>query len=140
MFVIKVYNVVVGGVTNTAATNELDGRLMKAALHRAQLNTKGVSFTNPEGTIVYMDDDTLTWAQRLDLAKVFNKYQAEDDTVQYGLEIDYFMNMYLTPEERARLHAGEVRFNELKVQQSLTEEDRRTAEAIQAVRQAKAVA
>lgn len=139
MYVINVVNVVVGTVQQ-ATTGELNGHLFKAALHRVQLSTKGVHAIDPKGNVAYIKDDTLTWGQREDLAKVMAKWQAEEDTVEYGLEFDLFMRLYLTPDERAQLHAGETRFNELKVQQGMTDEERKLAQAIQVVRQEKAVA
>lgn len=139
MYIINVVNVVVGTVQQ-AATGTLNGRLFKAALHRVQVSTRGVHFTDPEGNVTYINDDTLTWEQREKLAKVMARWQAEEDTIQYGLEFDLFMKLYLTPEERATLHAGETRFSELKVQQGMTDAERRLANAIQAVRQEKAVA
>ena len=129
---IKVFDVVEGKVIAAAGVESLRGRTFKAAMQRAGVTTKGIC--KGRDVITYVSDEGLSHEQKVALANLMKDWQAEADTVEYGIEWDLFHKVYLSVDERAMLHAGELKFNEMKLQAGMTDPERMLANDVHDLR------
>jgi hypothetical protein len=81
---IKVFDVVEGKVIAVAGVESLRGRTFKAAMQRAGVTTKGIC--KGRDVITYVSDEGLSHEQKVALANLMKDWQAEADTVEYGIE------------------------------------------------------
>jgi hypothetical protein len=131
-YLIKVFDVVEGKVIAVVSVGSLCGRTFKAAMHRAGVTTNGMC--KDRDVITYVSDECLSHEQKVALAKLMKDWQAEEDTIEYGIEWQLFHNVYLSVDERAMLHAGELKFNEMKLQADMTDAERKLANDVHDLR------
>ena len=124
MFIINKFDVVYGCLAGQTITTNLMEKTWQGALRRVGVRANGQPMEDPERYVVYVLDDSVPLAQRDKLAHLFRKYQAEDDTKDFGLEYSLFHDIYLTPAERNLVHHDELRWTqnnmEAKLQDRLT--------------------
>ena len=141
MFVVSVVDTRDGAVVATTNITSLNSRTWKRALQRINVSTKGIYKENPDATVVYVKDTTLDERDddSLDeVAKLLRRYQAPQDTCEYGVEYPYFHDLYLTEHERTQLlHSNEQKAqeHEKKLQDAMTCEQFYVSHAIHVIRQ-----
>lgn len=134
MIRVTVIDVRTGQVVQTKATSSLKN--LKHTLQDCSVTSKGVSKTDV-GLVTYIYDEDWTPQQVHDLKSATRKYESPFDVEEYGLEFYLYHDLYLSDYERTQLvHYNEKSafVQEEKLQNTLTEEDKRLAKVFEAIR------